>query len=687
MDNSNSLESGIRLAGRYEIIERIGAGGMSDVYVAKDHSLGRQVAVKILKPEFAEDKTFVSKFRAEAQAAAGLEHPNIVNIYDVGTEGSLYFIVMEYVEGITLKTYISKKGRLSYNEALSIAIQVGRGIEAAHNKGIIHRDIKPQNIIISKEGNVKVMDFGIARAASSNTINADLMGSVHYASPEQARNGFVTFTSDIYSLGIVMYEMVTGQVPYDGDTAVSIAIKHIQGEMTPPSAYAPDLPIAVERIIQKATMKSQDRRYQTMSDMLVDLKKALVNPNEDFVTIPDGSEANRTRVISEDELSQIQKEANRIDARDSRNATRPTPSRPADDEPDDEDEEDEDDDDGQVNPGMEKAMTIMGIAAAVVIAAIVIYILGSAFGLFGFKKNSTETPAETTEDVTTDSAIDEDANGIPVPDLLGMTPEEAKKALNDVGLGYEEGEAMASDRYDEGLVAEQSTNSGLKVEKNTTITVRLSSGKGDIDIPSVVGMDENAAINTLKDNGFQYNRTYAYSSDVAQGQVISQDPKAGGKGQKDQTISIVVSQGQEAVKVPIIEGMSQADAEAALAAVGLTAAVKTEYSDTVALGQVIKQNPSAGSFVDAGSAVSVTVSMGMETVLYTYSGTIEAQNGEDTTYVLVDLNGSPVDTWQVTAAEGSKNISANGISTETGTLEWTTATGTTGSMSVKFEKQ
>ena len=179
MDNSNSLKSGIRLAGRYEIIERIGAGGMSDVYVAKDHSLGRQVAVKILKPEFAEDKTFVSKFRAEAQAAAGLEHPNIVNIYDVGTEGSLYFIVMEYVEGITLKTYISKKGRLSYNEALSIAIQVGRGIEAAHNKGIIHRDIKPQNIIISKEGNVKVMDFGIARAASSNTINADLMGSVH----------------------------------------------------------------------------------------------------------------------------------------------------------------------------------------------------------------------------------------------------------------------------------------------------------------------------------------------------------------------------------------------------------------------------------------------------------------------------------------------------------------------------
>lgn len=276
MDNMNTnVESGIMLANRYEILEKIGAGGMSDVFLAKDHSLGREVAVKILKQEFAEDRIFVAKFRAEAQAAAGLEHPNIVSIYDVGSEGSLYYIVMEYVEGITLKTYINKKGRLTYNEALSIAIQVGRGIEAAHKKNIIHRDIKPQNIIISREGKVKVMDFGIARAVTSNTVSADIMGSVHYASPEQARNGYVTFTTDIYSLGIVMYEMVTGRVPYDGETTVAIAIQHLQGEMVPPSEYAPDLPIAVERIIQKATMKTQSRRYQTMGDMLIDLKRLL----------------------------------------------------------------------------------------------------------------------------------------------------------------------------------------------------------------------------------------------------------------------------------------------------------------------------------------------------------------------------------------------------------------------------
>lgn len=332
MDNMNTnVESGIMLANRYEILEKIGAGGMSDVFLAKDHSLGREVAVKILKQEFAEDRIFVAKFRAEAQAAAGLEHPNIVSIYDVGSEGSLYYIVMEYVEGITLKTYINKKGRLTYNEALSIAIQVGRGIEAAHKKNIIHRDIKPQNIIISREGKVKVMDFGIARAVTSNTVSADIMGSVHYASPEQARNGYVTFTTDIYSLGIVMYEMVTGRVPYDGETTVAIAIQHLQGEMVPPSEYAPDLPIAVERIIQKATMKTQSRRYQTMGDMLIDLKKALANPNDDFVVIPDADENMKTRVITDEEMDEIQKNAEKAFMKQAEE----------DDDDDDEDEEEE----------------------------------------------------------------------------------------------------------------------------------------------------------------------------------------------------------------------------------------------------------------------------------------------------------------------------------------------------------
>ena len=266
------LTEGMFIDDRYEIVGKIGAGGMSDVYKAKDHTLGRFVAIKVLKQEFSEDVNFVTKFRTEAQSAAGLEHPNIVNIYDVGSQEGMYYIIMEYVEGITLKTYIEKKGQLTFKEAISIAIQVGRGIEAAHKKNIIHRDIKPQNIMISTEGKVKVMDFGIARAATSNTINSDVMGSVHYSSPEQARNGFVDGRSDIYSLGIVMYEMVTGRVPFDGDTTVAVAIQHLQEEMVAPSAYAPNLPVSLEKIILKCTQADPNDRYQNCTELMYALE-------------------------------------------------------------------------------------------------------------------------------------------------------------------------------------------------------------------------------------------------------------------------------------------------------------------------------------------------------------------------------------------------------------------------------
>ncbi|HBR78459.1 MAG TPA: serine/threonine protein kinase, partial [Lachnospiraceae bacterium] len=225
------LKEGVILGERYEIISRIGSGGMADVYKAKDHKLNRMVAVKVLKPEFREDKTFIRKFRTEAQAAAGLSHPNIVNVYDVGEDRGVYYIVMELVEGITLKDYIDRKGKLSVKEATSIAIQVSLGLEAAHNRNIVHRDVKPQNIIISTDGKVKLSDFGIAKATSSNTISSNVMGSVHYSSPEQVRGGYSDYKSDIYSLGITMYEMVTGRVPFDGDTTVAIAIKHLQEEI------------------------------------------------------------------------------------------------------------------------------------------------------------------------------------------------------------------------------------------------------------------------------------------------------------------------------------------------------------------------------------------------------------------------------------------------------------------------
>jgi len=391
------LTVGTYLADRYEIVSKIGAGGMSDVYKAKDHVLGRFVAIKVLKPEFSEDRGFVAKFRTEAQSAAGLEHPNIVNIYDVGSEEGLHYIVMEYVEGITLKTYIEKKGQLSFKEAVSIAIQVARGIEAAHNKQIIHRDIKPQNIMISTEGKVKVMDFGIARAASSNTVSSDVMGSVHYSSPEQARNGFVDGRSDIYSLGIVMYEMVTGRVPFDGDTTVAVAIQHLQEEMTPPSVYAKNLPISMEKIILKCTQKNADRRYQTIGDLLADLRRSLVHPDEDFVVIAPLVDNGKTKVISGEELKQIKEHGG--EPKEDRHASKLESSYDPDE---DEDDEDEDENEG-LSPKMDKAMTIMGIVVFVVILAVIIYLVGSFFGLFRFGSNSsknTETQTQTQTHMT-----------------------------------------------------------------------------------------------------------------------------------------------------------------------------------------------------------------------------------------------------------------------------------------------
>ena len=307
------IKIGMIIGDRYEILEKIGTGGMSDVYKAKCHKLNRYVAIKVLKQEFSENTNFVSKFRVEAQAAAGLMHPNIVNVYDVGEEDGIYYIVMELVEGITLKNYIEKKARLSVKEALSIAIQVSMGIEAAHNNHIIHRDIKPQNIMISKEGKVKIADFGIAKAATSNTITSNVMGSVHYTSPEQARGGFSDERSDIYSLGCTMFEMLTGRVPFDGETTVAIAIKHIQEDMPSPREYVSEIPVCVEQIIFKCTQKSPDRRYQSMGELIVDLKKALITPDEDFVKMVPFDAGGETRTISEEDIAEIKQRTDRID--------------------------------------------------------------------------------------------------------------------------------------------------------------------------------------------------------------------------------------------------------------------------------------------------------------------------------------------------------------------------------------
>ena len=604
------LKEGIYIADRYEIVGKVGTGGMADVYKAKDHTLGRFVGIKVLKQEFSEDVNFVTKFRTEAQSSAGLEHPNIVNIYDVGSENAIHYIVMEYVEGITLKTYIEKKGQLSFKEAVSIAIQVGRGIESAHNKHIIHRDIKPQNIIISTEGKVKVTDFGIARAASSNTINSDVMGSVHYASPEQARNGFVDGKSDIYSLGIVMYEMVTGRVPFDGESTVAIAIQHLQEEMVKPSAYAPDLPVSLEKIIIKCTQKSPDRRYDSIGDLLIDLKKALISPNEDFVVMVPLGQQDKTKVMRQEEVESIKEQTRNMYYEDA--AEDPQ------EEEEDIEEEDDEDDSGFLNPKMEKAVTIMGIVAAVIIVAIIIYIVGSFFGLFRFGGGNKDKDEDVKqEEVVEPEDEEEDAdNQVEMIDVKGKTFEEAKDALNSIGLGIQKAGEESSDTYAQGQIVSQSVEVGVKVDKNTMIQVTISSGVGEIDVPSVLGLDKDTAEAKLEEYGFIANTKFEYSESVANGMVISQSPEAGGKAKKGDTVTINVSRGVEPIVMINVLNKPEAEAREALSNLGLNVTTNSDYSNDVPEGCVISQSVVEGKSVEKGATITLVISLGRRSTFY-----------------------------------------------------------------------
>lgn len=671
------LTVGTYLADRYEIVSKIGAGGMSDVYKAKDHVLGRFVAIKVLKPEFSEDRGFVAKFRTEAQSAAGLEHPNIVNIYDVGSEEGLHYIVMEYVEGITLKTYIEKKGQLSFKEAVSIAIQVARGIEAAHNKQIIHRDIKPQNIMISTEGKVKVMDFGIARAASSNTVSSDVMGSVHYSSPEQARNGFVDGRSDIYSLGIVMYEMVTGRVPFDGDTTVAVAIQHLQEEMTPPSVYAKNLPISMEKIILKCTQKNADRRYQTIGDLLADLRRSLVHPDEDFVVIAPLVDNGKTKVISGEELKQIKEHGG--EPKEDRHASKLESSYDPDE---DEDDEDEDENEG-LSPKMDKAMTIMGIVVFVVILAVIIYLVGSFFGLFRFGSNSsknTETQTQTQTQTQTESE-----QPVVVQDVCGKLQEEAQSELEAQGLYMFVIQEQKSDQP-EGTVLNQDPVGGSEVSAGTTINVIVAgtenvdftdsesqSEQNDVPVPNVVGKLEKDASSTLSAAGFKVSKTYKYDDSVDAGKVVSQSPR-GGNAQEGSTVTIVISQGKKSSTVPSVQGKSKKDAQAALQKAGLKVAVKEEYSDSVKAGQVISQSVSSGKIVPADTTVTITVSKGPEEINYSYkfSKSYAAPEGAvSATYTLTGSDGTTYASGN-SDVDGSLTIGASDMACESGkvTITW-----------------
>lgn len=696
------LEIGSFLSDRYEILSKVGAGGMSDVYKAKDHILSRFVAIKVLKQEFSEDSSFVTKFRAEAQSAAGLEHPNIVNIYDVGSENGLYYIVMEYVEGITLKTYIEKKGQLSFKESASIAIQVARGIEAAHNKNIIHRDIKPQNIIISTDGKVKVTDFGIAKATSSNTISSDVMGSVHYASPEQARNGFVDGRSDIYSLGIVMFEMVTGRVPFDGDTTVAVALQHLQEEIARPSIYAPDLPISFEKIILKCTQKTPDRRYQTIEELLTDIRRSLAHPDEDFVTIAPLVDGGKTKVISPEELDKI-KEGRGVaedlndDDTDADNGDEYADDEDDDDEydeslldDDDDDEDDDDDDDGKLlNPKMDKAITIMGIVTAVIIVIVIIYLALSVAGVFKFggKKNSEsqQTESQTQTESESESETQTETEGQMI-DIRGMSVEDAQKAVDRLKLDLTvfAFETKQSDEKD-GTILEQDVKAGDTVKRGSQINVVIA-GKGDstsemVKIPSVIGKTKSSAKSTLESAGFSVTFEYGdYNDSVAADVVTAQSPSAKKQAAKGSTVTVTLSPGQKPITVPNVVGASQSQAESALAGAGLKYTyADSQYSDTVPAGNVINQTKS-GETVAAGTTITLTLSKGKQEISTNVSKGI-SYSGEGTVvkaeYKLVGKSGTVYDKGSY---ENTSSFTVSGTMKEaTGSIvvTWTVQTGET----------
>ncbi|MGN0376536.1 MAG: Stk1 family PASTA domain-containing Ser/Thr kinase [Suilimivivens sp.] len=645
------IKIGMMIGDRYEILEKIGTGGMSDVYKAKDHKLNRFVAVKVLKQEFSENANFVSKFRIEAQAAAGLAHPNIVNVYDVGEEEGIYYIVMELVEGITLKKYIEKKARLSVKEAVSIAIQVSMGIEAAHNNHIIHRDIKPQNIIISKEGKVKVTDFGIAKAATSNTITSNVMGSVHYTSPEQARGGYSDEKSDIYSLGITMFEMLTGRVPFNGETTVAIAIKHIQEEMPSPRDYVSEIPVSVEQIVFKCCQKSPDRRYQSMGELIIDLKRSLMTPDEDFVKISDPDEEASTRMISEKDMSQIKKQSERRDSmeeamhlrkeKDVQKAVKKKVnsgnSAPRENlkkkeeiyEEEDYEEEYEDndydeDEEESYNPKMERVTTVLAVVAAILIGCIVLFLVAKAFGLLTFG-----TFGKKEEETTQEEQVKEQVEMI---EVVGKNIDDVKIALLKLNLTPEI-EYKESAEYAQGIVMESSVKQGELVDEGTNVVLTVSAGSEGIEVPKVIGLTEAEAVSNLEQKGFTVNKTEDYDQYIKEGSIISQSPEGGSKAPSGTAVTICISKGMEntKIKVPDLIGKDEQDATFTLIEAGLDIANVAEVNneDPALTGLVCYQSYSAGAYVEAGTAIEIHISIGPAQSTYRFSDSITPPTQEE----------------------------------------------------------
>ncbi|MEI3301080.1 MAG: Stk1 family PASTA domain-containing Ser/Thr kinase [Eubacterium sp.] len=607
---------GTIIGDRYEILEKVGSGGMADVFRAKCHRLNRYVAIKILKQDYSEDTKFVTKFRGEAQAIAGISHPNIVGIYDVGEENGMYYIVMELVDGITLKKYIEEKGKLSVKEAVGIALQIANGLEAAHSNHIIHRDIKPQNILIARDGTAKVTDFGIAKAASSNTITANAMGSVHYISPEQARGGYSDEKSDIYSLGVTMYEMLSGTLPFNGESAVAIALAHIQEEAVPLAALDATIPKGISNIVNKCMQKKTELRYSCVADLIADLKMFLQDPSGDYGVIGNLYKNDGTIFMSKDDVNTLR------DA--SRKGMGPVEQKP---EPQEPEEPEEPESNSDVDPKLEKALVFGSIGVAIIIGLVVLYMVGRVLGFWGSAKpDSNSGSSSTTASETAKPGSDTSGDEITLEDYANKIKDYVETDLSNYDITCTVTEE-ASDEIEKGYVIRTSPAAGSTVAKGGKVELIVSSGVEQVSIPDTTGDTIIDASKALSDKGFEVKQGEDVYSSQAIGKVAYTKPAAGKKVDKGATITIYPSKGEETkyVKVPNLLGMTRSQAKSALEKAGLKYGSETKSYSSTQKNRVCVQSVSSGNEVEEGSTVDVTLSLGPETT-YTYEGSVTIAN-------------------------------------------------------------
>lgn len=596
------ISPGMLISERYEIIDKVGSGGMADVYNSKDLRLNRNVAIKVLKREYSNDAKFVAKFRAEAQSVAGLSHPNIVNVYDVGEDENLHYIVMELVEGITLKKFIEKKGRLELNEAIGIGIQIAQGIDEAHKNHIIHRDIKPQNIIISKEGKVKVTDFGIAKAATSNTITSNAMGSVHYISPEQARGGYSDEKSDIYSLGVTIYEMLLGKVPFEGESTVSVAYAHVHEEAPHLNDLDPSIPLSLSRIVQKCMQKKPDFRYENAGALIMDLRRAVSEPDGAYVELEtEIDDASRTIVISDDVVRAVKEQPKRV----------VPPAAQRDEIPDDEEPLDEE----ALDPKLERILKICSGVVAVIIVVVILLIVGKVAGWWGGSKNPDDNKPVVS--ASPNPSADE-VEMVIVPDLLDRTLEEAQKMLEEKNLEYRL-EPIEDSEKEVNLVTNQEPAAGEEIEEGSTVTLYYVKEPSAVVIPNLENYTVEAAQAKLEELGLTFNGTSkAYSDSVEANKVCGTEPVEGTSVSKGSSVRIIISRGPETEKVKMpnllnktVEVALEILADAGL--VGNDTNITYKYSNKYAKGKIMGQSVKTGKKVELGTVIDFTVSLGPET--------------------------------------------------------------------------